>query len=166
MKSDDLGARMRVSIRLVAVLIIAGGPAALPAAGEPGAGSQPARKVAVTVSAETTFLLGPLNADGTVNYVAAANELLGRGVTPENNAAVPLIQAIGPQMLPEAGRAEMLRRLGIAALPEEGEYFALFHDYLADGHAVPEGEPARGEVIAPAPVSDLARRDAAPRTVQ
>src|SRR5690349_10746497 len=42
---------------------------------------------------ETTFFSGPLRKDGTVDYVAAINEELGRGVTRENNAAIPLLEA-------------------------------------------------------------------------
>src|SRR6185312_9378435 len=46
-----------------------------------------------TVGKETTIVEGPLKADGTVDYIAAMNEINGRGVTPEDNAAIPLLTA-------------------------------------------------------------------------
>jgi len=45
-------------------------------------------KPLITVSKETTWITEPLNADGTVNYVAAADAWLSKGVTRENNAAI------------------------------------------------------------------------------
>ncbi|MCK4626409.1 MAG: hypothetical protein KAV00_13910, partial [Phycisphaerae bacterium] len=49
--------------------------------------SQPASrpaKVKITISRKTTYILGPINADGTVNYVAAINKMCSKGVTPKN----------------------------------------------------------------------------------
>lgn len=43
-----------------------------------------------TVSPQTTILVEPLRPDGSVDYVAAINRDLGRGVTVQNNAAVAL----------------------------------------------------------------------------
>ena len=48
-----------------------------------------------TISRETTYYTAPLNPDGTVDYVAALNAKFGQGVTPDNNAAVLILQAIG-----------------------------------------------------------------------
>jgi hypothetical protein len=112
------------------------GAEAAPASRPATAATRPAapRKVQITVSRETTFLLGPLNADGTVNYVAATNELRGKDVTAENNAAIPLIRAIGPDMLAEPIRAQTLRRLGIQSLPPDGQYYLSPRDYLAAQH--------------------------------
>ena len=93
----------------------------------------------ITISPETTCLLGPLNADGTVNYVAALDAEYSRGVTPQNNAAVPLLQAGGTDLAPylrgpDERLAELLPRLfdklGMAPLPADGEYFVSFEDYL------------------------------------
>src|SRR5262249_23075355 len=44
------------------------------------------RQSTFTVSAETTYVTGPLDELGYVDYAAALNERLSRGVTPENNA--------------------------------------------------------------------------------
>jgi hypothetical protein len=46
-----------------------------------------------TIGPDTTGITGPLNEDGTINYVAAINTLLSKGITKENNAAVILLQA-------------------------------------------------------------------------
>ncbi|MCH8829899.1 MAG: hypothetical protein IID45_10010, partial [Planctomycetes bacterium] len=46
----------------------------------------------IEVSRETTFFTEPVDQDGEVDYVAAINRHYGRGVTPENNAAVPMFR--------------------------------------------------------------------------
>ena len=48
------------------------------------------------VSKETTHALGPVRADGTIDYVAAINRACAAGVTAENNAAIPMLAAVGP----------------------------------------------------------------------
>jgi len=119
-------------MRILSVLLSL---AALSAFGSPSAAQETPRKgssaeteVKITVSKETTYLLGPLRVDGTVDYAAALNARLGKGVTPENNAAIPLLRAIGPGLLVEASRAEVLRRLGMPSLPEKARDLR-----LADG---------------------------------
>ena len=47
----------------------------------------------IRISPETTYLTEPVRADGTIDYAAALNAKYGAGVTPENNAAVPLCEA-------------------------------------------------------------------------
>lgn len=92
------------------------------------AGTQPAsgpasRAVKLTVGPDTTFVTGPLNPDGTVNYVAAWNEINGKGVTPENNATVLILRAVGPKaIVDEKFRAPLLKAMGLSDLPEKGEY--------------------------------------------
>ena len=84
----------------------------------------------ITVSKETTCITEPLNPDGTPNYVAAVNALCGKGVTPDNNAAVLLLEALGPAMLknPDTlGRVCALLR--VPPPPVEGEYFVPFREY-------------------------------------
>src|SRR5262245_43901123 len=50
-----------------------------------------------SISKETTYVTGPLDKDGYIDYAAALNERLGQGVTPENNANVLLWRAMGLQ---------------------------------------------------------------------
>jgi hypothetical protein len=76
------------------------------------------------VGKETTYVTGPLDKDGYIDYAAALNDRLSKGVTPETNANVLLWKALGPA--PEGGRgmpAEFFKRLGIPELPKEGNYF-------------------------------------------
>jgi len=49
------------------------------------------------ISRATTRLTGPLTKDGLVDYAAAFNKRFGKGVTPQNNAAVPLLILFRPQ---------------------------------------------------------------------
>jgi hypothetical protein len=54
------------------------------------------------VSKETTYYTAPVRADGTIDYVEAINDRLSLGVTRENNAAIPLLDAL------TRGRADMV----------------------------------------------------------
>jgi len=64
---------------------------ALTACNDPPAADRPA----LIVNEETTFVTGPLTADGQVDFVAAYNEFAGKGVTKETNAAAALAEVIG-----------------------------------------------------------------------
>lgn len=77
-----------------------------------------------TISQETTYVLGPVNADGTINYVAAYNEIMGKGLKPEDNAAILFIRALGPEFSrdPNYGN-KILKALGMEELPAKGDYF-------------------------------------------
>src|SRR5262250_2173966 len=73
---------------------------------------------------ETTYVTGPLDKDGYIDYQAALNDRLGKGVTPQTNANVLIWKALGPR--PEGGRgmpAEYFKRLGVEEPPEGGDYF-------------------------------------------
>jgi hypothetical protein len=80
----------------------------------------------VVISKETTYFTEPLRPDGGVDYVAAFNRCYSKGVTPENNAAVALWQAVGPGDDPgniePKDRKRFFELLGIPALPEKGDY--------------------------------------------
>src|SRR5262245_20904948 len=39
-----------------------------------------------TIGKATTFVTGPVDADGRIDYAAALNERMSKGVTPQNNA--------------------------------------------------------------------------------
>jgi hypothetical protein len=85
---------------------------------------QPARKANFTVSKETTYATGPVGPDGRIDYAAALNERLGKGVTADTNATVAVWRAFGPK--PEGGLgmpAEFFKLLGIEEPPEKGDYF-------------------------------------------
>src|SRR5882724_7209102 len=65
-----------------------------------------------TISKETTYVTGPLDKDGYIDYAAALNERLSKGVTPESNANVLIWKAIGPRPERREIFAEFFRQLG------------------------------------------------------
>lgn len=86
----------------------------------------------ITISKETTWATEPLKADGTIEYLEAVNRLFSKDVTPENNACVLLYQAMGPS--PEGRRQPdvFFRRMGIEPLPDEGNYFRYFGQWVRE----------------------------------
>jgi hypothetical protein len=85
------------------------------------------------VGKETTYVTGPLDEDGYIDFEAALNERLGKGVTPDKNANVLLWKAMGPK--PEGGKGmppEFFKALGIDAPPEQGDYLLSLTNYLKD----------------------------------
>jgi hypothetical protein len=91
------------------------------------------RKPRFTVSKETTYVTGPRDKDGLINYEAALNKRLGEAVKPADNANVLLWKAFGPH--PEKATkmpAEYFALQGVQAPPEEGEYFSDLFQYLKE----------------------------------
>lgn len=82
-----------------------------------------------TISPETTYFTAPLDADGYVDYVAALNERLKRGVTAANNANVLIWKAIGPHPEEAAMAPEYFKWLDIEPPAEEGKYFIAWGEY-------------------------------------
>ncbi len=82
---------------------------------------------------DTTVVTGPLDKDGYIDYQAALNDRLGKGVTPGRNANVLLWKALGPA--PEGGKgmpAEFFKRLGMKEPPKDGPYFIGLYSYMKD----------------------------------
>jgi hypothetical protein len=82
---------------------------------------------------ETTVVTGPLDKEGYVDYPAALNERLGKGITPAANANVLLVRALGPA--PEGGSGlpdAYFRWLGIDRPPANGDYLVGLDRYLRD----------------------------------
>ncbi len=79
---------------------------------EPAATSRPAVRVAY----ETTRIVEPLGADRLPDYVAALNQAHSKGVTPENNAMVLVIEAVGLDRYKPEQRQKTLKALGMKAL--------------------------------------------------
>src|SRR5262245_61102556 len=106
-----------------------------PSAGaQAGKGDNPPKpgKPKFTVGKETTYVTGPLDKDGYLDYAAALNERLRKGVTPENNANVLLWQAFGPHPGGATMPPEFFQWMGIKAPPERGEYYLDLFRYLKD----------------------------------
>ncbi len=97
----------------------------------------------ITISRETTHILEPLNEDGTVNYLAAIDAQCREGITRQNNAAVPIIQALGSDWLPEESRQRIVELLDIELPQAQGAYFVTLNEY-EKAHA-PVSQPATCE---------------------
>ena len=77
----------------------------------------------VEIGRDTTYLDGPLDSQGFVDYVAALNQEMSAGIASEENAAVLLVQALGPPEGDGSYRREFYRLLGVEPLPLQGKYF-------------------------------------------
>ena len=106
----------------------------------------PTGPVKIIISRQTTYIDGPLNADGTVNYVAYLDANYAKGVTPENNAAPLLLRVCGPDMLPEPIRGQTLARLNLPAdfFDDRDKQFILWKDRARPGKAGAT-MPSRGD---------------------
>jgi hypothetical protein len=94
---------------------------------------KPIRGPSWPISRETTYFTEPLDKDGYVNYFAAWNAHFRKGVQPDKNAYVRLVQAFGPRpgtkdRLPD----EFFRQLGIKPLPDQGEYFVSYGAFIRE----------------------------------
>ena len=96
-----------------------------------------------TVGKDTTYVTGPRDKDGYIDYSAALNKRLGQGVTPANNAVVLIWKAVGPR--PEGSKGmppEFFKLLGIPQLAEKGDYFIGLSRYLEDHLKIPREKAA------------------------
>jgi peroxiredoxin/mono/diheme cytochrome c family protein len=99
-----------------------------------------------TIGKETTFVTGPVDEDGYIDYAAALNERLGQGVTPEKNATVLLWKALGPHPEGATMPPEFFQLLGIQAPPEKGEYFIDLDRFMKDRLKVDPTDKAAEEI--------------------
>ncbi len=91
-----------------AILVVVGIPAARFYSVSPWFAPQ------LVISEETTVITRPLTPQGLPDYAEYLHRLTSQGVTSENNAAVPLVELLGPKIL----RAPEYRRLGMKPPPE------------------------------------------------
>ncbi len=105
------------------------------------AGRQERNKPKFTVSKETTYITGPLDNDGYVDYETALNEKLGKGVDPHKNANVLLWQALRPEPKSFPMPAEFFRRLKVAEPPRRGAYFLDLSRYAKEELQLEAGKP-------------------------
>jgi hypothetical protein len=77
----------------------------------------------------TTRIVQPRLPDGRIDYAVAIDTFFSRGVTPQNNAAVPLLQALGRQAISDRQPVNgVTDALGMPPVPEAGEYFIAYED--------------------------------------
>jgi hypothetical protein len=88
--------------------------------------------IRITISKETTYILGPVNADGTVNYMAYLNAKHSKGVTKENNAAIPMIEIFGPEFLAKDTSGKIYKILKIEPPAEGKTYFTDLSAYVVE----------------------------------
>jgi len=94
----------------------------------------------ITISKETTYITGPLRADGFVDYTQAFIASQGT-VNPEENAAVALLQAIGP-VDDRKGRAKKLyEALRCPPPAKDGIYVKEDLKFLDDDESPPDPKP-------------------------
>jgi len=73
---------------------------------------------------DTTYVIGPFDKYGYIDYEVALNAELSKDIIPDKNANVLLVQALGPA--PEGGDGmppAYYKWLEMPILPKEGEYF-------------------------------------------
>ena len=87
------------------------------------------KKVRVPVSKQTTWITGPLRKDGTVDYAKALNARLSKGVTPQNNAVLLLVQVLGPKKFPAEVRNDYFKALDLPAKLPDGPRFLSLEDF-------------------------------------
>ena len=80
-------------------------------------------KAMITAGKDTTYFTEPIDKDGYVDYFTALNNHLKKGVTPENNANLLFLKAMGPEPVGVRLPAEYFKWLGIDELPGKGDYF-------------------------------------------
>lgn len=90
------------------------------------------RKGKFRLSKETTYFEEPLDKFGYVDYPAALNKRLRKGVTPENNASVVFWNAIGPRSGGLNPIPKVFEWLGIPQPPEKGEYFIGLDQFMRE----------------------------------
>jgi hypothetical protein len=104
-----------------------------------GFGSRGVQPPRFTIGKETTYVNGPLDKDGYIDYETALNDRLGNGVTPATNSNVLIWQTLGPR--PEGSMpAEYFQWLGMEMPPDQGNYFIRLRKYTRDKLQIPPVE--------------------------
>jgi hypothetical protein len=84
---------------------------------------------AIYVSPQTTYLIAPLRADGMPDYNKWLLERQRQGVTPENNAAVLMWQATGPDPMVAGQFALLCAEIGIGSSPSRHDRLQEVNSY-------------------------------------
>ena len=121
------------------------------------AGASPA---AIPHNVAVTRITAPVDADGMINYGAALAQILSRGVTPRNNAAIPILAVCRRNLgigvwtnihnhyafKPDVRQMhKLLRQLGLHGGKFTGPRYELLTDYLKKHAALfPAYKPASG----------------------
>jgi hypothetical protein len=106
---------------------------------------QPSRP-SFTVTKETTYIDGPVDKDGYIDYETALNNRLGAGIAPENNANILLWRALGPRPQGHALLPKFFEWQKTSAPPEGGVYFVGLAQYAKERLKLEPG-PALHELL-------------------
>jgi len=74
------------------------------------------------IAQDTTWVTGPMQPDGYIDYVAASNEIRSQDIQPEDNAAINLLRAIGPRRDDDPFEAKWLILTGSESATSASEY--------------------------------------------
>ena len=160
-----------VTVAMAAIIV----PVVLKSGQTPAKAVHVLPKSPLPIDYATTRLTGPLNKDGGVDYVAAFNQRFGKGVTPQNNAAVPLLILGRPQtflgyhstfkhpgslfVYPDKNWGRACRRaLGISRSDLVGLKYVRFWIFCqkADKTAIPNVRMPDGSLVKPPPILPFA----------
>jgi hypothetical protein len=89
---------------------------------------------------DTTFVTGPLDKNGYIDYEAALNAEFGKGITPEKNANALLALVLGPNPEGADMPAAYYKWLDIPIPPKEGNYFLNFYIFNRDSLRLSEAQ--------------------------
>jgi len=89
-----------------------------------------------TISRATTYITGPLTADGKLDFIEALRGRAGQGVTPQNNAAVKFWEIAGPDGVPLEERDKFKDRIGAPQLWVTPATFHSLDSYLQRSPAI------------------------------
>ncbi|HEY2785407.1 MAG TPA: hypothetical protein VGJ05_10565 [Fimbriiglobus sp.] len=106
--------------------------ASIALAGSPVLARDDKPKPKLPIGKDTTVVDGPLDKEGYIDYEAALNERLGKGISPETNANVLIWKALGPRPEGQGMPKEYFRLLGIEEPPAKGDYMLSMGRYIQD----------------------------------
>ncbi|HKD35997.1 MAG TPA: hypothetical protein VKB78_04330, partial [Pirellulales bacterium] len=96
----------------------------------------------IIISPATTYIVTPLKPDGHIDYIAAINQKMSEGVTPENNAVVQFWEAVGSGAVDSAIRTPYFKMLGVPAPPQNVHVLAGLRAAVVTSTPVPTTDPA------------------------
>jgi hypothetical protein len=96
---------------------------------------------------DTTRIVGPLLGNGSIDYLTAIEKYYEDGVTPQNNSAVLILQALGRKALPPSQPTDgITERMGMPHLPEQGDYYVTYEDFCKQHGAPIEADPTDPQI--------------------
>lgn len=92
----------------------------------------PNRQSPIKIGRETTYLTQPVHSGGGIDYISAIEAELRQNVTPANNAAIPLLRALGPAIIPQKHQSEYFKKLGMEVPLGSEDDFMFLADFGAN----------------------------------